>query len=170
MPTIGEVNTTFIKDQIAKIIGKFYDNIIESKKTSTPNHYGSVDFCQFVKYASIDTKIIKRGYDETDLKETIISGIFAEYKIELKEIQEVPGWIFSTNGGYSMHLIIDEMLVIDYKVDQYDYPVKIEAYIKGSWIEMIHKENNIYQKDIDGIGLLERSRADDPVDLDKFKI
>jgi len=48
--------------------------------------------------------------------------------------------------------------------------VKIEAYIKGSWIEMIHKENNIYQKDIDGIGLLERSRADDPVDLDKFKI
>jgi hypothetical protein len=169
MPTIGEVNTAFIKDKIAKTVSRFYDNIIESKKTYHQNYYGSVDFCQFVKYADINTKIIKRGYDETNLKKTIISGMFAEYKIELTEIKEVPGWILSTIGGYSMRLIIDRILVIDYTVDQYDYPVRIETYIKGSWIDMILKENNIYQKDINGI-FLKMSRADDPADPDKFKI
>lgn len=169
MPSIGEVNSAFIKDKIASIVGKFYDNIIESKKLSTPNHFGTASFCQFAKYAIVNSKIIKRGYDETDLKETTIYGIFDEYKIELTEIKELPGWILGTSGGYSMILMIDGTTVIDYKVDQYDFLVTINAYIKSFWIDMLQNENKVYLKDIQDIWI-KNSRVDNPVDPDKFKL
>lgn len=169
MPTIGEVNSAFIKDKIASIVGKFYDNIIDSKKSLMPNHFGTTGFCQFLKYANINTKTIKRGFDETDLKETTIIGIFDEYKFELTEIKELPGWILGKSGGYSMILTIDGTTVLDYQVDQYDHPLAINAYIKGFWIDMLQNENKIYLKDTQD-RWIKNSRVDNPVDPDKFKI
>ena len=169
MATVGEVYQAFKDDGIAKIVSGFYDNVMEAKQPGRPNHFGTVSFCQFVKYAKIEKRKIKRGFDEKDLIETTISVMLDEDRLEIMETREIYSLILGTSGGYRMHLVINNQMVIDYEVDAYDRPVNIHTYIKGDWIGMLTNENNTYKLDINESNKF-ISRVDNVVDPNKFKL
>lgn len=169
MPTIIQVVEAFKKDEIAKIVSTFYDNIVESKKPGRPNHNGTISFCQFVKNAEIAKIKIKREGFQTDLVETTISGVLDDHRLEIMRIADVPGWILSPSEGYRIHLIIDNEMLVDYEVNQFQTLIGLYTYIKGGWIDMIINENKIYKKDIEK-AFIKNSTTDDSVDPDKYKI
>lgn len=170
MPTLTEVIDTFKRDKIVELVSRFYDNAMKSKNSGVFNHSGSDEFCQFVKYATSTARVHKRSISEPDLKETKLKGSLGDSLIEITEWVEVPGWILSTDGGYTMQLAIDGEIVAFFEVNKSDYLLRLEAYKKGAWIKQFKFENNQYALSLDTSRKQASSRLSSDANPDKFSI
>jgi hypothetical protein len=169
MPTLSQVITTFQNDKIIHLVSAFYDIARAQKRSGTGNHFGTDNFCQFVKYAQVSEEIVKTGISFPNMKITTIKGSLGKDVVSITEYVEIPGLLASTSGGYSMEVSFNDQEVCSFAVNSNDHLLSLKSYKKGDWIDRLRNEIAEHSKSKKNISI-EPNSLDEEADPNCYRI